>query len=122
MIRTSQGEANADQRIKGVDQTNYYAAMYQGMIADWRERKAMGDFAFMTVQLPPSVDSVAPLGPKQNTGRVQIRLAEAQAGHQARALGAIARVAAGERCRGAVRERAKHPRLPKTISQTCQPN
>ena len=28
---------------------------FQGMIADWRERKGMGDFAFMTVQLPPSV-------------------------------------------------------------------
>ena len=39
----------------------------------------MGDFAFMTVQLPPSVDAVTPLGPKQDTGRMQIRLAEAQA-------------------------------------------
>jgi hypothetical protein len=33
---TDQGEANADQRIKGNDQTQYYSAMYQGMIADWR--------------------------------------------------------------------------------------
>ena len=134
-----QGEANADQKIKGNDQAQYYAAMYQGMIADWRkhatcnrkssffrgnsplflqfqdfspgarwwpaprsatrckalyrivplrsrshilidqgaffravfrfhfsglglragERKAMGDFAFMTVQLPPSVAGAA---------------------------------------------------------------
>ena len=30
--------------------------MYQSMIADWREKKGMGDFAFMTVQLPPSID------------------------------------------------------------------
>ena len=49
-----QGEANADQNIPNVDMTGYYAAMYQGMIADWRERKAMGDYAHMTVQLPPS--------------------------------------------------------------------
>jgi len=54
----SQGEANADQKIAGNDQTQYYAAMYQGMIADWRDKKGMGDFAFMTVQLPPSVPSV----------------------------------------------------------------
>jgi hypothetical protein len=74
--------------------------MYQGMIADWRERKAMGDFAFMTVQLPPSVDSVTPLGPKQNTGRMQIRLAEAQAAPHSGGLTDISGVAVALDCGG----------------------
>merc|ERR1719331_112167 len=50
-----QGEANADQRIPGVDQTLYYSTMLQSMIADWRLKKGMGDFAFISMQLPPSV-------------------------------------------------------------------
>ena len=52
-----QGEANADQKIAGIDQTDYYATMLQTMIADWRMKKGMGDFAFVAMQLPPSVAS-----------------------------------------------------------------
>ena len=74
-----QGEANADQKIPGNDQTEYYAAMYQAMIASWRELKGMGDFAFMTVQLPPSLPSTADPTKELGTGRMQIRLAEAEA-------------------------------------------
>ena len=73
-----QGEANADQQIPGVDQTDYYATMYQGMIADWRDRKGMGDFAFGTVQLPPSVATGTPASQQNNTGRPNIRVAEAE--------------------------------------------
>ena len=122
-----QGEANADQRISGNDQTQYYAACvlpahtivvsggrrmgpnvcvvcfiryYQAMIADWRERKAMGDFAFMTVQLPPSVDAITPLGTKQNTGRMQIRLAEAETAPHSGGLTDISGVAVALDCGG----------------------
>ena len=51
-----QGEANADQGLRWNQSysADYYACMMDGMAADWRERKAMGDFAFTTVQLPPS--------------------------------------------------------------------
>ena len=54
--------------------------MYQAMIADWRERKGMGDFAHMTVQLPPSVAATTALDRQMGTGRMQIRLAEAETG------------------------------------------
>ena len=50
-----QGEANAVEDVMGVDKTTYYSTMYQAMIADWRLKKGMGDFAWGTVQLPPSV-------------------------------------------------------------------
>ena len=77
-----QGEANADQKIKDksgkgeIDMTAYYAAMYQAMIKDWRDRKGMGDFAFMTVQLPPSepADTKRPPAPPTSadpTGRMR---------------------------------------------------
>ena len=88
-----QGEANADQKIQGVDQTEYYSTMLQSMIADWRERKGMGDFAFITMQLPPSVPVIiyasgmhvtecsfqagTDVSKQMGTGRMQIRLAEA---------------------------------------------
>eukprot|EP00756_Hemistasia_phaeocysticola_P021196 Hpha_TRINITY_DN15761_c6_g6::TRINITY_DN15761_c6_g6_i1::g.38595::m.38595/K07407/E3.2.1.22B, galA, rafA; alpha-galactosidase len=72
-----QGEANADEKIAGVDQTAYYACMYQAMIAKWREEKGMGDFAWLTQQLPPSVVSGTPMSKQLTTGRVQVRLAEA---------------------------------------------
>ena len=52
--------------------------MYQSMIADWRERKGMGDFAFGTVQLPPSVSTGTPPEKQNATGRPNIRLAEAE--------------------------------------------
>eukprot|EP01060_Flectonema_neradi_P005024 TRINITY_DN1331_c0_g1_i7.p1 TRINITY_DN1331_c0_g1~~TRINITY_DN1331_c0_g1_i7.p1 ORF type:complete len:918 (+),score=238.62 TRINITY_DN1331_c0_g1_i7:41-2794(+) len=73
-----QGEANADEKIAGVDQTAYYACMYQAMIASWRDKKGMGDFAWITQQLPPSVVSGTPMSQQLETGRIQIRLAEAE--------------------------------------------
>jgi hypothetical protein len=74
-----QGEANADQGLhfKGGSNysTAYYACMIQAMAADWRERKGMGDFAFMAVQLPPSI----PPADKdaKSTGRQEVRAATA---------------------------------------------
>ena len=73
-----QGEANADEKMLDVDQQTYYAAMYQSLIRDWRQRKGTGDFAFGTIQLPPSVPSTTPLPTQMDTGRMQIRLAEAK--------------------------------------------
>ena len=73
-----QGEANADEKIAGVDQTAYYACMYQAMIKSWRDAKRMGDFAWVTQQLPPSVVSGTPMKEQLATGRIQIRLAEAE--------------------------------------------
>lgn len=96
----NQGEANADQKIPGVDQTQYYAAMYQEMIADWRDKKGMGDFAFMTVQLPPSVPSVDDPSKEMETGRMQIRLAEAEASPHTNGLTDISGVAVALDCGG----------------------
>ena len=73
-----QGEANADQNIDGVDQTDYYATMFQAMIADWREKKFMGDFAWISMQLPPSVAAGTSPSSQMKTGRMQIRLAQAE--------------------------------------------
>ena len=56
--------------------TNYYASYLQSMIASWRDLKGMGDFAFMTMQLPPSVATGTPLSKQLTTGRTEIRLAE----------------------------------------------
>ena len=95
-----QGEANADQKIKGNDQTQYYAAMYQAMIADWRERKGMGDFAHMTVQLPPSVAATTALDRQMGTGRMQIRLAEAETAPHSGGLTDISGVAVALDCGG----------------------
>ena len=39
----------------------------------------MGDFAFIAMQLPPSVPAGTPLEKQLGTGRMQIRLAEATA-------------------------------------------
>eukprot|EP00658_Telonema_sp_P-2_P053634 TRINITY_DN4221_c0_g2_i11.p1 TRINITY_DN4221_c0_g2~~TRINITY_DN4221_c0_g2_i11.p1 ORF type:complete len:727 (-),score=188.39 TRINITY_DN4221_c0_g2_i11:280-2460(-) len=72
-----QGEANADEKIAGVDQTQYYASMLQGLIADWREHKGMGDFGFVSMQLPPSVAPGTGYSQQMATGRMEIRLAEA---------------------------------------------
>jgi sialate O-acetylesterase len=76
-----QGEANADQLIVANESIAYYSVAYQAMLADWRERKGMGDFAVLTMQLPPSV----PTGtdPARRTGRQEIRIAQAQAGTHA---------------------------------------
>ena len=60
----------------------------------------MGDFAFMTVQLPPSVDAVTPLGPKQDTGRMQIRLAEADTAPHSGGLTDISGIAVALDCGG----------------------
>ena len=50
----------------------------EAMIAGWRERKGVGDFAVATVQLPPSVNSsMAASNPI--TGRPEIRIAEMEA-------------------------------------------
>lgn len=94
------GEANADQKISGVDQTRYYAAMYQSMIASWRDLKGMGDFAFMTVQLPPSVPSTEDPAKAMGTGRMQIRLAEAEASPHSGGLTDISGVAVTLDCGG----------------------
>jgi sialate O-acetylesterase len=72
-----QGERNGLQKIPGVDQTSYYATMYQSMIADWRVKKGIGDFAWGTVQLPPSVPSGTDPSKQMETGFMQIRLAQA---------------------------------------------
>ena len=57
-----QGEANSqpiDQLAvnppKDATTTGYYSAYLNEMIADWRDEKRMGDFAFMPMMLPPSV-------------------------------------------------------------------
>ena len=69
-----QGEANADEKVvaqgQANDQTAYYSAMYQAMIRSWRDLKGMGDFAFMTVQLPPSLPSTADPLKEMSTGRI----------------------------------------------------
>jgi hypothetical protein len=70
-----QGEANADQK-EPQPMADYYACQLQSMIADWRDRKLMGDFAFLTVQLPPSVLTGTAFDKQNKTGRMQIRLAE----------------------------------------------
>lgn len=95
-----QGEANADQKIVDVDQTRYYAAMYQSMIASWRDLKGMGDFAFMTVQLPPSVPSFENPSKAMETGRMQIRLAEAETAPHPNGLTDISGVAVALDCGG----------------------
>jgi hypothetical protein len=86
-----QGESNADQYIEGIDQTEYYATMYQTMIADWRLRKGMGDFAWGTVQLPPSVKAGS--DPNQHTGRMEIRIAQAETAPHRNGLTDISAVA-----------------------------
>jgi hypothetical protein len=48
------------------------------MVADWRLRKGMGDFAFLNVQLPPSIDP-ADSTKDPVTGRPAIRAAAAEA-------------------------------------------
>jgi hypothetical protein len=75
----NQGEANANEKIAGVDQTEYYADMYQRMIADWRDKKGMGDFAWLTQGLPPSVPTNTSREEQMKTGRMEIRLAQAEA-------------------------------------------
>ena len=57
--------------------TDYYSAAYQAMIKDWRLKKTMGDFAVITMQLPPS----EPHGSNvtDESGRPAIRLAQQQA-------------------------------------------
>ena len=61
------------------------------MIADWRERKGMGDFAWLTVQLPPSESPQAgAAAPDKDTGRMAVRVAEAQAASRAGGLTDIA--------------------------------
>ena len=73
-----QGEANANELTNHNQSISYYANAYQAMIAGWRERKGVGDFAVLTVQLPPSVNSsMAASNPI--TGRPEIRIAEMEA-------------------------------------------
>ena len=76
----AQGEANADVGIYKDEATHtlQYACVLQAMVAAWRDRKGMGDFAFLNMQLPPSVaPSDGPKNPR--TGRMAIRAAEALA-------------------------------------------
>eukprot|EP01052_Picozoa_sp_SAG31_P012975 SAG31_NODE_770_length_12217_cov_2.855174_11_plen_395_part_00 len=99
-----QGEANADQKIKvngsEIDMTKYYSIMYQTMIADWRDRKGMGDFAFMTVQLPPSESYASAPNTADPTGRSRIRLAEAACSPHPDGLTDISGVAVSLDCGG----------------------
>jgi len=46
-----QGEANAESNTS----TAQYACLINSLIRDWRERQGLGDFAFVVMQLPPSV-------------------------------------------------------------------
>jgi len=74
-----QGESNAvqiRQMPASICPVDYYATLYQSMIADWRDAKGMGDFAWGTVQLPPSVASGTSAQQQATTGRMEIRMAE----------------------------------------------
>ena len=97
-----QGEANADQKMHGstAPLTKYYSAYYQTMIKDWRERKGMGDFAFMTVQLPPSTPFFADPTKEMGTGRMEIRIAEAETAPHSGGLTDISGVAVVLDCGG----------------------
>lgn len=70
------------------------------MIADWRDKKSMGDFAFMTVQLPPSVPSTDDPAQTMGTGRMQIRLAESEVTPHPDGLTDISGVAVALDCGG----------------------
>ena len=74
--------------------------MYQSMISSWRDKKGMGDYAFMTVQLPPSVASTEDPTKALNTGRMQIRLAEAEASPHTGGLTDISGVSVSLDCGG----------------------
>ena len=93
--------------------------MYQSMIADWREKKGMGDFAFMTVQLPPSIDySKDPTSASAlSTGRMQIRLAEAEASPHSNGLTDISGVAVTLDCGGKSAWGSDHPPNKNEISR-----
>lgn len=72
--------ANADQLTGQYANEDWHTAAYacklQAMVASWRERKGMGDFAFLNVQLPPSTAAQSITKP---TGRQSIRAAAARA-------------------------------------------
>eukprot|EP00912_Choanoflagellata_sp_UC4_P000540 UC4_evm2s335 len=82
-----QGEANCRPRFNvtslppGTDTTQllapYYSAYLQSMIADLRDRKGMGDFAFSAMSLPPSIPSGG--ASQLQTGRPEIRIATLEA-------------------------------------------
>eukprot|EP01064_Diplonema_japonicum_P004283 TRINITY_DN1279_c0_g2_i1.p1 TRINITY_DN1279_c0_g2~~TRINITY_DN1279_c0_g2_i1.p1 ORF type:complete len:890 (+),score=242.98 TRINITY_DN1279_c0_g2_i1:48-2672(+) len=73
-----QGEANADEKLpSGYDREAYYSCYLQAMVSSWRDAKRIGDFAFLAMQLPPSVPAGTPLPQQNGTGRPAIRLAEA---------------------------------------------
>ena len=48
-----QGEANAEEFATRDDafQTAYYSSLLSAMVQDWREKKGMGDFAFVAMQV-----------------------------------------------------------------------
>eukprot|EP00041_Stephanoeca_diplocostata_P036427 m.1331336 g.1331336 ORF g.1331336 m.1331336 type:complete len:916 (+) comp24863_c1_seq1:65-2812(+) len=75
-----QGEANADQGKGNPEEQHVaeYSCKLQAMVADWREKKGMGDVAFLNMQLPPSIPPASSTADPQ-TGRMAIRAAEAQA-------------------------------------------
>lgn len=104
-----QGGANADEQIPGVDQTAYYAELYQAMIRDWRDKKGMGDFAWLTMQLPPSVAAGTEPLKQMGTGRMQIRLAQAESDTHANGLTDISGVAIGLDLGGSSALGIKHP-------------
>ena len=53
--------------------------MLAAMVKDWRERKGMGDFAFVAMQLAPSLPAGTPYDVQMGAGFMQIRLAQADA-------------------------------------------
>ena len=76
-----QGEANAEEFATRDDsfQTAYYSSMLAAMVQDWRAMKGMGDFAFVAMQLAPSVPAGTPYDAQMGTGFMQVRLGQARA-------------------------------------------
>ena len=72
-----QGEANCNNLppeavAAGANRSTYYSQYLQAMIADWRQRKKMGDFAFLVMGLPPSVAHTSAVAGSDATGRPQV--------------------------------------------------
>jgi len=83
----NQGEKNAMEKIDGVDQTAYYTSMLGSMITDWRAKKGMGDFPWLIASLPPSLPAGTSREEQLDSGRMEIRLAQAAVGRHAEVAG-----------------------------------
>lgn len=75
------------EKIDGVDQTAYYTSMLQSMIADWRDKKGMGDFPWLIASLPPSLPAGTSREDQLDSGRMEIRLAQAAVGRRTQVAG-----------------------------------